>query len=873
MSAVRLAEALLRLATGRPDVAEAITGDLIATGRPGPWIVFTALRVGLRYGMERTVRRRRSRGISFPPSRNGPAMSLLHDLRYALRGLRTAPAFTTIAVLTVALGVGANVAIYSLVHAIMLTPLPYPAPDDMVRVWPGESVTMGWLEAFQDTESFAAVAGVTGSRATMTGQGEPLELVGASVTASLFEVTGVRPAMGRPFTREDMRPEAEAVIIVSHRLWQSAFGGDSSVVGRTVDIAEGNGESPRVIGVMPAEHVALSEDWEFWTPSSVDLEEDYPFSSEGCFCWQMIGRLAPGVDLASASAEVGVLAQRIREQSPEDIREEALASAIAVPLLDDLVGDADTSLLMLFGAVTLVLLIACLNVANLLLARGESRSRDLAIRSAMGAGRRRLVAQSFLESVALGLGGGALGVLLAFGLVDYFQVAVADVLPRTGAVAVDVPVLLFALGVSVFAGVFFGLAPAIGTLRTDPGTLLAGRPGMTGRRQRRVRSVLVSVEVGLAVVLAIGAGLMVRTLRSLNDVDPGFRTENVLTLRLNQPGQAYRSVEAVDAYYREVRERLGALPGVQSVATINSLPLTGAGWGWHYTVDGEPLPEGTAMPNARFRLISPGYFRSFDIPVLLGRDLTEADVAGPTEVGLVNLSFVARHFDSPAEALGQTVRLNTGHAFTIVGVVPDNRHRSLADDARAEMYRPRLFFPVRRRYVVVATETDPDALIPVVRRAVWDVDPNVPILDVASMAEVRRYSTRGSQFYFETLGLFATLAIVLGMIGVYGVLSFVVNQSRHGIGIRMALGADGRRVLRETVVQGLRPVLAGLVLGLAGGVLASRLLENLLFGVTTTDVGTFATVGVMVLATAMVSAYLPARKAAAVDPMKTLRAE
>jgi putative ABC transport system permease protein len=869
-----LTERLLRAATGRRDLAEAITGDLIASGRGRGWLLVASFGIAVRYLLDRITRRFGTRRFT-PPSARRPMImnSLLFDLRHALRGLRNSPGFAAVAILTVALGVGANVAIYSLVHGIMLAPLPYPQQADIVRIWPGESTTMGWVQAFKEAESFSVVAGITGARATMTGRGDPMELEGGSVTASHFDVIGVRPALGRPFHRDDQVPGAEPVLILSHALWQRGFGGDTAVVGSLVDIAEGGGSRPRVVGVMPAGHVSLNEGWEYWTPSVVNPENDYPMSSEGCFCWQLIGRMAPGVSHEAADAEVQLLARRIREHSPEDMREEALATAVVQPMLDDLVGDADTSLTMLLGAVGLVLLIACLNVANLLLARGEGRRRELAIRSAVGAGRLRLVAQSFYESLALGLAGGILGVGIAVGSMHYFQAAIADVLPRTSAVGVNGPVLAFALLVTIVASVVFGLAPALGALRTDPSSALAYRAGTSGRRHRRVRSALIAVEVALAVILAIGAGLMVRTLRSLNAVEPGFRTENLLTLRIQQPGTEYRTVADVDRYFREVREQLATLPGVQSVATINSLPLTGAGWGWQYTVDTETLPEGEAMPNARFRLISPDYFTTLDIPLLAGRDLTEADVEGPDEVALVNQSFVDRHYDSPIDALGRTVSLNSGHSFRIVGVVPDNLHRSLASPAAPEMYRPRLFFPVRRRYVIVATTSDPEPMAPMVREALWEVDPNVPIVDVATMAGVRRNSTRSSQFYLEVLGAFAVLALVLGSIGVYGVLSFLVTQSRQGIGIRMALGADGYRVLRETMISGLRPVLVGLALGTAGAAGATKLLENLLFGVTPTDATTFLTVSGVVMATALLATLVPARRASLVDPMRTLRTE
>jgi putative ABC transport system permease protein len=869
-----LVEKLLRIGSGRRDLAETITGDLVSAGRGNTWVLIAGCGIAFRYMLDRSIRFVGQVRTTARPNRRPMFMNTLWlDLRHALRGLRKSPGFASVAILTIALGVGANTAIFSLVHAIMLAPLPYPAQSEIVRIWPGESVTMGWTVAFQGMESFRHVAGVTGASASMTGRGEPMELTGGSVTAGHFEVLGVRPALGRPFHADDQLPSAEPVIILSHALWLRAFAGDSSVIGSRVKISEGGEAEPRVVGIMPAGHVGLRGEWEYWTPSVVDPETDTPFSAEGCFCWQLIGRLAPGVSIAEANAEVGLVARRIWEHSPADLREEALATAVVQPMLDDMVGDADASLTVLFGAVSLVLLIACLNVANLLLARGEGRRRDLAIRSALGGGRYRLMAQSLFESLTLGVVGGVLGVLLAASLVRYFHSAIGDVLPRTMGVAVNGPVMTFALGITILASLIFGLAPALGVLRTDPRSALAYRPGMSGRRHRRIRDILVAVEVALAVVLAIGAGLMVRTMQSLNAVEPGFRTENLLTLRLNQMNPNVSGPEAVDGFYRQVREAVAALPGVQSAATTNSLPLTGPGWGWSYSVDTEPLDEGAALPNARFRLISPGYFTSLEIPFITGRDITEADVDGAEEVVVVNQSFVDRHFDSPAEAMGHIVGLNTGHEFRVVGVVPDNLHRSLASPARAEMYRPRLFFPVRRRYLIVATVADAASLAPSVQRAIWDIDPNVPILDVRTMNEVRAYSTRSSSFYLEVLGAFAALAIVLGMIGVYGVLSFVVNQSRQGIGIRMALGADGGRVLRNTVFQGLKPVLLGLSLGIAGAALATEILESLLFGITPTDGTTFVMVAGLILTTAVIATLIPARRAAAVDPMRVLRTD
>ena len=404
-----LVERILLVGTGRPDLAESITGDLVTTRRRSAWLLLAACGIAFRYLLDRSIRfvgRGRPRSTRRPVFMN----TLWLDLRYALRGLRKSPGFAAVAIITVALGVGANTAIFSLVHGIMLAPLPYPAQSELVRIWPGESVTMGWALSFQETSSFRAVSAYTGARATVAGLGEPLEVYGGGISANHFDVIGVRPALGRGFRPEDQRPSAAPVVVLSHELWQQAFGGDSSVVGSTIDMAEGGDQRPRVVGIMPEGYSPIDENWRYWTPSIIDPANDYPLSSEGCFCWELAGRLAPGVSLMAASSEIGMVAQRIHEHTPEDLREEALATAVVTPMLDDLVGSADRSLMILLGAVLLVLLIACLNVANLMLARGEGRRRELAIRSAMGAGRLRMLTQSLFESLSLGLVGGALGV-------------------------------------------------------------------------------------------------------------------------------------------------------------------------------------------------------------------------------------------------------------------------------------------------------------------------------------------------------------------------------------------------------------------------------------------------------------------------------
>jgi len=800
--------------------------------------------------------------------------AFVRDFRYALRGLRRAPMFTTIAVLTVALGVGANSAIFSLVHGIAIAPMPYPQPDRLVRVWHDTWLTMGWSRTFDSAESFQSLSIFRSASSTLLGHGDPQELPGGDVSAEHFATLGVQPMLGRAFTSEDQAPGAEPVAILSFGLWQRAFGGDSGVVGRIVEVSYGSTPTVRVVGIMPQGHVPLRPGWEYWRPAEIDPEADAPGSSRGCTCWRVVARLAPGVSPGQASAEVAVLARRIQAGASQRMTVETLADAYVVPLLQDTVEGASAVLWILLGAVSLVLLIAVANVANLFLARGESRRREAAIQCAVGAPARRLASRALLESTLVGVAGGLVGLGIAIGLVRIFRPELALVLPRTDGIHLSLPVLAFTFAVSLAAAAACGLLPALGLSRTDPAAVLGTSRGSGGERaRRRLKQVLVATEVALAVVLVAGAGLMVRSLQRLRAVDPGIRTTGLLTLRLAPAGDAYRDIESLDRYFDRVVAEVEALPGVESAALIQSLPLSGEGWGWDYTVDNMTLAADEAMPNAGFRVVSDHYFSTLGIPLLAGRVMTNQDRDSGDEVAMVNRSFALRHFGSPQEALDHHITLNIDDDFRIVGVVADYLQFGLDAKPQPEIFRMNAPFPLRPRALIVATAGDPAALTESVRQAIWRVDPSVPLRGVMPMDAVIQRSLAGNRLFLRLFGAFAGLALVLAMVGIYGVLAFLVTHGRRALGVRLALGAPRGHVLLQTVRSGLTPVVAGLVGGLLVSFGATRLLGSLLFEVAPTDPPTYVAVCAVILGTALAACYFPARRAAGVDPLTVLRVE
>jgi putative ABC transport system permease protein len=799
--------------------------------------------------------------------------SFLQDLGYAVRKLKSAPSFSAIALITLALGIGANTAMFSVLKGVVLTPLSYPDANRLVRVWPEQSFNKSLFVRFQeDTRSFSGLSGAQGETFALTGDREPEELSGASVSVNYFSVVGVQPVLGRTFAAEEEIPGQGKTVILSHRLWQRRFGADPDILGRTLALG-GAGEGSRtVIGVMPPDYRPLAAEWDVWTPLSMD-PSNFP-DYEGRASLAVTGRLAAGVTLQQAHNEIHELALNVAAEQSwiSDMLAEA---AGVVSVHDALVGDAKPRIMVLFSAVGLVLLIACGNVANLLLAQGSARRRETAMRIALGATRLRVIRQLLIETTALGLSGGALGLVLAVWTVPLLVRNLPAGIPLTDEIAVDSWVLGFTFLVSLFAGIVFGLLPAIRV--TKPGveeTLKDGGRGSglsTGRQ--RVNAGLAVAEAAMAAVLVIGAALMVKSAWLLHRVEPGFDAEQLLTLRTNPPPARYPDGESLRSYYADILQRLEAVPGVHSVAAINLLPMTGANMGMLWDVEHNPWPDGTPMPRANARSVSPRYFSMMGIPLIQGREFDRSDQGDAAAVMIINESMAAQ-IDPDGNVLGKRVGGFAGpDYFTVVGVVSDIHQHRLDLAARPEMYLPYEAWPSSRMYLLVRATGDAAEVLPTVQQAIWSLDPDVPISRARTMEHVIGQTLATSRLFTGLLTAFALLALLLGAVGMYGVMSYTVSQRTHEIGVRMALGAASGNVLRATTGRGVALSAAGVLIGLAGSLATGRVLSSYLFGVSTSDPTVYAGVAAFLVFVAGVASYIPALRASRVDPMIALRSE
>ena len=796
--------------------------------------------------------------------------ALLQDLRFGARTLWRSPGFTLVAVLTVALGVGANTALFGAVHAVLLRPLPYAAPDRLVAValTSDASASQATLLALRErTRTLTDVAGYYRSSVTLTGSGEPEVLGGARASAELFSALGVAPRLGRALQAADNRPGAERVAVLGHGLWLRRFGGDAGVVGRTVTL---DGMPHVVVGVMPRGFSFPGDDVGLWFPLRLD-----PTSGDSDISYlTLLGRLAPGTGMTEAHAELRALGAALRAERPDVYPEGFGELARVTPLRDLLVGEVGPVLLLLLGAVGCVLLIACANVAGLLLARATGRRAELAVRAALGAGAGRLARQMLTESVLLGLVGGLVGLVLARWGADAVGAALPGTLPDAGQVGLDGPVLAFGLFLSLAVGLLFGLVPALRVARADPHEgLRAGGTGGLGRGQRRLLGGLVAGEVALALMLTVGASLMLQTVWKLQRVDAGFTPERVLTLRVELPDDArYGDGGGGAVFFREALERVRALPGVESVGAINRLPLASANVGVRLRVEGRPTPlDGSAEVDRR--IVTSGYFDTLRVPLLRGRALDASDARSDTRVALVNEA-LARRFFPGEDALGRRVWTDfegEGRWTTIVGVVGDTRNEALGTAPRPQLYRPHVQVPTLGMTLVVRTRGEPLGLARGVREALWTLDPDVPVDQVRTLEQVARGSIATPRLVLSLLVLFALLALVLGAVGLYGVMSYAVGQRTYEFGVRLALGASGADVLRQVAGEGLVLAGAGIAAGLALGVAAGRFLSGLVFGVGTTDPLTlFGASGVLAVV-ALLASLVPAWRAARVDPGRVLR--
>jgi putative ABC transport system permease protein len=793
--------------------------------------------------------------------------TLLQDLRFGLRLLLRQPAFTLLVVLTLALGIGANTAIFSVVNGVLLRPLPFPWPERLVMVW-GYHPNIGketaslpdYLDWREGAPAFEHLEAYTSAFFNLTGQGEPERITGARTTAGFFQALRVPAALGRTFETGEDRQGNNHVVVLSHGFWKRRLGANPEVLGRTLTL---DGLPHTIIGVAP-EHLRLLWNAELWAPLATDAQ----MGRRSDFL-AVIGRLAPGATVERAQAELTAVASRLEQQYPDT---NARWTARLVPLHEELVGEARPALLIFMGAVGLVLLIACANVANLMLARSSMRQRELAVRAALGASRGRLIQQMLTESVLMALLGGALGLLLAVWGVDGLRMAQLSLLPDHSEIGIDGWVLGFTLGLSLVTGVLFGLAPALNLPGRDlDGTLRAGARGLTGGMGlRHLRGWLVLGEVALALVLLVGAALLLRSFDRLQRVDTGFNPEGVLTLRVKLPQTKYPEDPQVAAFYQRLTERVAALPGVESSGITNAVPLGGAP-AWSFSIEGE-TPATNAVQDAEAFAVSPGYFRTLAIPLRSGRLFEPQD--GPTaqRVALISQTLASRYWPG-RDPLGARVSVDGTTWATVVGVVGDVR----ADAIEKEPY-PQLYFPftqvsLRTMFLTVRTEGEPMSLVGALRREVSGLDSDLPLSDVLTMEQRLGHAVAKPRVNVLLLGGFAVVALLLAGMGIYGVISQMVAQRTREIGIRMALGAKPGDVLRLMIQQGLTPALVGIALGLVAAWVGSSLLASLLYGVSAKDPLSFLLVPVFLISVSLFAAWLPARRATRVDPTEALRQE
>ena len=812
--------------------------------------------------------------------------SLIHDLRVAVRSLAKAPTFALVTIATLAVAIGANTAIFSVVDGVLLRPLPYPEADRIVRVAAGllpqagappeggvPFSDRGYWHFVNNNRAFEAFGGYELGTAQwpLTNDGPPLQLDVAQMTRSAFEVIGVQPQRGRlPAPEEDI-PDAPLVVLISDGLWSDRYGRDPGIIGRTIEL---NGAMREVIGVMPSGYAFPTPQTDAWVPARLNPASE----NFGGHHIAGVARLAPGATVESAIEDSESLIGRFDEvgYGPEWFQGIFNGEAEVTPLKDSIVGDSREPLLILLGTVGFVLLIACSNVANLLLVRAESRTRERAVRIALGSGRGRLVQYVLTEAMLLSLVGGLAGVLLAWigtrALVSAGPVSI----PRLGEIGINGNVLLFTVGLSVLAGLLFGLLPAVraGSKKAIAALRDGGRGATIGRDRHRARSLLVVGQVALALVLLVGSGLMVRSFQQLRSVDPGFETEGLMTFRVSPPPNKYANAEATAQFYDQLIERLEAIPGAVSAAGNLALPLTGGGPILTAEIDDHPVPEGEFPPAFLARRVTPGYFETMGIPIVEGREFTADD--HNARLGSIIISeSVKRQFWPDESAIGKRIT-TMGAPARVVGVVGDVHDAGLEIDPEMFAYKPMLDSVgggVRPMTIVVRTDGEPDALIPEIRSVVEALDPDLPITQLQSMEGILDESLSRTSFTMSMLLLAAVVALFLGSVGIYGVLSYVATQRTAEMGVRLALGADAGAVRKMILSQGMLLAVVGVVVGLAGAIALGGVLSSLLYGVSPADPLTLVGVSVVFIAVAAGASLVPAARAARTPPAVALRAD
>ncbi len=812
--------------------------------------------------------------------------TLWQDIRYGLRMLLKAPSFSIVATIALALGIGANTAIFSVVNAVLLRPLPFPDPERLMMVWEtnqqrgverGSASYPNFADWRAQNGVFEHMAAFHTNDFILTGRGDAARIQGAVVNADLFPLLHVAPLIGRHFRPEEDKPgETGRVVLLSQQLFQRRFNSDPNVLNQSIVL---DGSNYTVVGVMPQSFTfpLQGEPVELWTTVAIDATGKEPATEQrGAHFLHVIARLRPDATREKAQAEMTTIAARLEQQYPD---KNLHASVNVEPALNALVGDIRPALLILLGAVGCVLLIACANVANLLLARAMTRHKEMAIRSALGASRLRVVRQLLTESVLLSLAGGLLGLFLAVWWSDLLVTLGKQNIPRAVQVGLDWWVLGFTLTLSVLTGVLFGLVPALHTSRSDLNESLkeGGRGSGEGARRNRVRGTLVVTELAIAVVLLIGAGLLIQSLWRLRQVNPGFNPENLLTFSVALPENRYPT-EKQARFYNDLVTRLRTLPGVQSASTVIPLPLSGDRFSISFETEGRPMAKGD-LPSADFFAVTPAYFRTMGISFLKGRDFTEHDEHKSPPVVMVSEAF-ARKFFPNEDPIGKHIKpgISTFEGEPsvmreIIGLVGDVKHRGLNTEVRPAYYVPQMQLPINQMTVVVKTNSDPHNLMNATTREVGSLDKDLPVFSVKTFDEYLASSVAAPRFNATLLTIFAAVALVLTIVGLYGVMSYSVAQRTNEIGIRMALGAPSRSVVTLILSQGLRLVFIGLLIGFVGALVLTRVTSSLLFGITTKDPITFVAVGILLGVVALMACYIPARRATKLDPLIALRNE
>jgi putative ABC transport system permease protein len=806
--------------------------------------------------------------------------TLLKDIRYGIRGLLKRPGFTVIALITLALGIGANTAIFSVVNAVLLRPLPFQNPDELVIVW--EDATFAgfprntpapanYVDWKTQNQSFADMAASHEISFNLTGDGEPERVSAYAVTANFFPLLGVQPLLGRSFLAEEDRPGANKVALLSYSLWQSRYGGDRNIVNREILL---NGEKHSVVGVMPASFQYFEKDARIWVPIALDQED---WANRGGHFLAVVARLKPGVSVSQAQADMNAIMRRIAVDHPAETMEGKLG-AVVLPMRDQFVGDARGSLIVLLVAVAFVLLIACANVAGLLLARAVGRRKEIALRMALGAGRSRVVRQLLTESLLLAAAAGVLGSLLAYLSFTFLQGLVPEEMALAASLKLDVRILIFTIAISIITGIIFGLVPALQSANFDLNDALkqsSGRVTSTGR----LRSAMIVFEVALSLVLLVGAGLLIQTLFQLFRQYSMLEPEKVLTMRTILPREKYKEPQQRDNYYQQVLQRVEHLPGVVAAGYTTSVPLSWKGGTSGFYPEGLKAPIPGMAYDANHRQVSTNYLKAMNIPLRQGRYFETRDNAQSVPVAIVNET-MARQYWPGENVLGRRFKLGDSEDDTpwmeIVGVVADVRQMGLDEPVKAEMYLPYQqidniwYIP---RDLAIRTNGDPSNLVGSVRQIIREVDPDQPVSNVATMAELLGTEASQRRMGMIMLAGFAALALLLASLGIYGVLAYFVTQHTNEIGVRQALGATPRNILFLVLRKGMGLTLIGVVIGMAAAFALTRLMSSLLFGVTAADPLTFASVPLLLVMVALLACYIPARRATKVDPLVALRYE